>query len=241
MMRVVKTLGFMALIAMLACSAQANIVVSYSAPTDATAYDDTYIWDWGKDSSAPNPNYSFVPFNDGDNERQSLVQFGGVTHPAGLDESDVISATLHLFTYGTSYGWADYDFSGDNTVNLSPLLKPWDSTSTWNSNSVSSAWETPGAYGATDRGPISDSVVIPGDGSLDNSYVDFDVTGDIQSGNYSWIISIPSGDGAAQFRGADPVSVPSQVPVLVIEYIPEPATLGLLGLGMLLIFRCRAR
>jgi hypothetical protein len=110
---------------------------------------------------------------------------------------------------------------------------------TWNSNSSSSAWATPGGLGATDSTNIATGIV-GGNGSTPWANGGLNVT----SVASNWFISPDTTQlGFMVYflpaAGVDAVRYNS--PVLEISSVPEPAVVGLIGLGGLLAGFARFR
>jgi hypothetical protein len=145
---------------------------------------------------------------------------------SGLAGLTVQSAKLYLNTAQAGSNSSNPDMD----VNLTPLGSPWDKTTvTWNT------------YGIGNFGSSMDSVTL-NTTDWTSGWVELTVTPSLVQG---WI-DTPSADGY-QGLGLVPVWEGAAVEfrafqqVLVVNATPEPATLGLLGIGGLLSFLRRRR
>lgn len=97
--------------------------------------------------------------------------------------AEVAEATVTLFDDST-------DAVQTNRVDLFRVLKPWvEAQTTYNEYATGSAWELPGAFGATDRGPVLGQV-----GLLVGTHTNFNISlpTDVVE---SWIANPASNNG----------------------------------------------
>jgi len=138
------------------------------------------------------------------------------------------SATLYL--YFNPYR----DWGIGQVANVHRTLVDWDeSTVTWNSNTTSTAWSTPGMAAGTDYATVAtDSMTLTA--VYSNAMVGFDVTADVAAmyagtvDNNGWAVLNPNESTASameRFRTRE-MTTQSERPYLVVSYaaIPEPMT-----------------
>lgn len=167
-----------------------------------------------------------------------------------LAGATITSATLKLGvpTYEGTGG--PFDPSAPNGVNR--LLKDFvENQVTWNSNSLGSAWATPGALGATDSTNIATGV---NNGGLSPN-VEWALGGlNVSQVTSNWFVApdttqlgflvyyLPLNTLSRSTYGTrESLDGPGPGPVLEISYIPEPTVVGLIGLGGLLAGFARFR
>lgn len=121
--------------------------------------------------------------------------------------------------------YQDWSAGERRLVALHRVLKPWSETSTWNSNSVSTAWATPGLGAGTDY------VETPTDVNYMpmNRYSYFEVTDDVRSfaqgeaDNYGWVAINQQPTTLVRFRTREATSADLR-PVLILRYSIPTAT-----------------
>ena len=144
----------------------------------------------------------------------------------------VQSATLHV--YGT---W----MSTNDAVNISTykVLKGWTESATWNTYDGTNAWATAGCGGATDRSLTADattSVTAAGwyTWNLTSAMVQDWVTN--PSANNGILLMTSDVTTSAKILTSREAGVETGArPYMEVTYIPEPATLVLLGVGSVLL------
>lgn len=150
----------------------------------------------------------------------------------------VVSATLELYQYTWSLG-ADAQFT------LHQILVPWDElTSNWNDASAGTPWSAPGMAAGVDYAAAAAATATSGIAN-NGSYVSWDITALVTAWyggapNYGVRMNGPLGDVAAGdprdgVAGFNTSENSSFKPHLIINYVPEPASLSLLLCGGLVM------
>lgn len=161
--------------------------------------------------------------------------------PVLPDDAVVNSATLRIQSFGEGS-----DNTAPITANVYAVLKPFTNGVTWTNYDGTNPWETAGLGSGTDYEAAAITSVTFGAG-----YNDVDITsqyvqwqnGDEANNGLVFIAQNPASDGYLRLGASEPVSGPdpSTALELVIDYtvVPEPASLGLIGLGGLMMLRRR--
>lgn len=143
----------------------------------------------------------------------------GASLPEIPPHAIVESAQLGLYQDNALTGYREGEI-----IKLHRVLKPWSESSTWKSNTVSSAWTTPGLGSGTDYAATpTDTNVMPL-----NRHTYFDVTEDVQGfaqgdlTNYGWVaINMKeSGMTLSRFRTREETIAAWKPKLIVRYYIP---------------------
>ncbi|RKY23164.1 MAG: hypothetical protein DRP62_06455 [Planctomycetota bacterium] len=243
---IVAFMGVM--VGFLFCSAVlADIVVLKQGVSGYYGAADTYIEeeDW-PGTNHGNLWYMHLYMQHHDPEQSALVKFDLTDQLP--PNAEIQSATLSLWVYQL------VDMTGNDWLDVAPYrvrhYKDWaEYDATWHIFKGSSLWATPGCESTTgDRfaNPDDDPIRFTKDSGV-NRYYHWDVTSSVQDwyagtqNNNGWLIRIVEHDGGSEgiSLNAKESDVPDYRPYLTITYIPDPATICLLGLGALALVRKR--
>jgi hypothetical protein len=177
----------------------------------------------GIPNASPLTNYSY------NTTYRVLFKFDD-TAIAGVASGDVISATLRVYTNGPGEDLGAFQLTKDWAMSSGSWWNNGETTgATYASADFPSgiAWDTAGG----DFGPLL------GSGGDDNQagWVEIDVTAAVVNWldgdpNYGLIVYGLEGTGTSGYRT---ISATAEPPEIVVELIPEPTTMVLLGSGVL--------